>query len=99
MCSSDLARLADAQSEIGEMKKAALEDAEQTAQSYLAEAREQKHKMIDEAKKAALAEKEKIMQEANAEIEDLVSDAIDKMLASSEENALDKFLDRAEKEG
>ncbi len=91
--------LADAQSEIEEMKKAAFEDAEQTAQSYLTEAREQKHKMIDEAKKAAQSEKEKIMQEANAEIEELVSAAIDKMLASTDENALDKFLNCAEKEG
>ncbi len=91
-------RLAGAKAEIGQMKKKALEEAEQTAQSYLAEAKEQKRKIIDNAKKEAQSEKEKIMQEANAEIEGMVSAAIDKMLVSAGENSLDNFLDRAEKE-
>lgn len=91
-------RLASAQAEIGQMKKKALEEAEQTAQAYLADANEQKRRIIQDAKKAAQSEKEKIMQEANAEIEGMVSAAIDKMLVSAGENSLDNFLDRAEKE-
>ncbi len=91
-------RLADVQEEIGQMKKKALEEAEQTAQAYLADANEQKCRIIQDAKKAAQAEKEKIMQEANAEIEGMVSAAMDKMLVSAGENSLDNFLDRAEKE-
>lgn len=91
-------RLASAQAEIGQMKKKALEEAEQTAQAYLADANEQKRRIIQDAKKAAQSEKEKIMQEANAEIEGMVSAAIDKMLVSAGENSLDNFLDRAEEE-
>ena len=46
----------------------------------------------------AESEKEKVLSEANAEIESMVSAAIDKMLVSAGADPLNDFLDKAEKE-
>ena len=68
-----------AQDEAAELKKKAMADADAAAKAH-----------IDDARKAALAEKNKILQEANAQIEDMVSAAVDKLLVPSG-SAYDSF--------
>ena len=71
-----------AQDEAAELKK--------KAKAHIADAQQEKQHIIDDARKAALAEKNKILQEANAQIEDMVSAAVDKLLVPSG-SAYDSF--------
>lgn len=91
-------RIAGAEKEIGEMKANAYKEAEKAAKACLEDAEDQKRKIIEDARTFAESEKKKIMQEANEEIEGLVAEAIDKMMASAEENPVDDFLSSAGKE-
>ena len=84
--------IAKAQDEAAELKKKAMADAEAAAKAHIEEAEHEKQRMIDDARKAAQAEKNKILQEANAQIEEMVSAAVDKLLVPAG-SAYDSFDD------
>lgn len=84
--------IAKAQDEAAELKKKAMADAEAAAKVHIEEAEHEKQRMIDDARKAAQAEKNKILQEANAQIEEMVSAAVDKLLVPAG-SAYDSFDD------
>ena len=79
-----------AQEEAADIKKKAMADAETAAKSYIEDAEHEKQRIIDEAGKAAQAEKNKVLQEANAQIEEMVSAAVDKLLVPAG-SAYDSF--------
>ena len=81
-----------AQEEAADIKKKAMADAETAAKSYIEDAEHEKQRIIDEAGKAAQAEKNKVLQEANAQIEEMVSAAVDKLLVPAG-SAYDSFDD------
>lgn len=82
--------IAKAQDEAAELKKKAMADADLAAKAHIADAEQEKQRIIDDAKRAAQAEKNKVLQETNAQIEELVSAAVDKLLVSSD-SAYDSF--------
>lgn len=84
--------IAKAQDEVAELKEKAMADAEAAAKAHIEEAEREKQRMIDDARKAAQAEKNKILQEANAQIEEMVSAAVDKLLVPAG-SAYDSFDD------
>lgn len=86
-----------AQTEIAQLRAKAAADAEEAAKERLAQAEKEKAKLLDEAKRAAQAEKAKVMQEANAEIESMVSAAVDKLLVPAGASSFDSFLENADK--
>ena len=79
-----------AQDEAAELKKKAMADADLAAKAHIADAEQEKQRIIDDAKRAAQAEKNKVLQETNAQIEEMVSAAVDKLLVSTE-SAYDSF--------
>ena len=79
-----------AQDEAAELKKKAMADADSAAKAHLAEAEQERLRILDDAKRAALAEKTKVLQEANAQIEEMVSAAVDKLLVPAG-SAYDSF--------
>lgn len=91
-------KLLDIEAEAKAIKDAAIKDAEEAAKEHIKAAEEEKKRIIATAKETAEAEKTKIINEANKEIENIVSSAVDKLLASSEKNPYDDFLNSAEKE-
>lgn len=84
--------IAKAQDEASELKKKAMADADVAAKAHIAEAEQEKNRIIDDAKRAAQAEKNKVLQEANAQIEEMVSAAVDKLLVPAG-SAYDSFED------
>lgn len=84
--------IAKAQDEASELKKKAMADANVAAKAHIAEAEQEKNRIIDDAKRAAQAEKNKVLQEANAQIEEMVSAAVDKLLVPAG-SAYDSFED------
>ena len=85
-----------AQDEAAELKKKAMADADAAAKAHLDEAEQEKQRILADAKRAALAEKNKVLQEANAQIEEMVSAAVDKLLVPAG-SAYDSF-DSAEQQ-
>ncbi len=81
-----------AQDEAAELKKKAMADAETAAKAHIAEAEQEKQRILDDARRAAQAEKNKVLQEANAQIEEMVSAAVDKLLVPAG-SAYDSFED------
>ena len=81
-----------AQEEAADIKKKAMAEAETAAKSYIEDAEHEKQRIIDEAGKAAQAEKNKVLQEANAQLEEMVSAAVDKLLVPAG-SAYDSFDD------
>ena len=81
-----------AQEEAADIKKKAMADAETAARSHIEDAEQEKQRIIDDARKAAKAEKNKVLQEANAQIEEMVSAAVDKLLVPAG-SAYDSFDD------
>lgn len=79
-----------AQDEAAELKKKAMADADLAAKAHIANAEQEKQRIIDDARRAAQAEKNKVLQETNAQIEEMVSAAVDKLLVSTE-SAYDSF--------
>ena len=79
-----------AQDEAAELKKKAMADADAAAKAHLDEAEQEKQRILADAKRAALAEKNKGLQEANAQIEEMVSAAVDKLLVPAG-SAYDSF--------
>ena len=73
-----------AQDEAAELKKKAMADADAAAKAHL------EQRILADAKRAALAEKNKVLQEANAQIEEMVSAAVDKLLVPAG-SAYDSF--------
>ena len=67
-------------------------DAETAAKSHIEDAEREKQRIISDARKAAQAEKNKVLQEANAQIEEMVSAAVDKLLVPAG-SAFDSFDD------
>ena len=76
--------------EAAELKKKAMADADAAAKAHLDEAEQEKQRILADAKRAALAEKNKVLQEANAQIEEMVSAAVDKLLVPAG-SAYDSF--------
>ncbi len=91
-------KLEDAEAEIADMKRKGMASAREAADKYMEEAKNEKKDLLIKAQAEAQAEREKILTKANAEIETMVSAAIDKMLAADGNDPLDNFLDKAEKE-
>lgn len=81
-----------AQDEAAELKKKAMADAETAAKAHIAEAEQEKQRILADARRAAQAEKNKVLQEANAQIEEMVSAAVDKLLVPAG-SAYDSFED------
>lgn len=81
-----------AQEEAADIRKKAMADAETAAKSHIEDAEHEKQRIIDDARKAAQAEKNKVLQEANAQIEEMVSAAVDKLLVPAG-SAYDSFDD------
>ena len=81
-----------AQEEAADIRKKAMADAETAARSHIEDAEQEKQRIIDDARKAAQAEKNKVLQEANAQIEEMVSAAVDKLLVPAG-SAYDSFDD------
>ena len=79
-----------AQDEAAELKKKAMADADLAAKAHIADAEQEKQRIIDDARRAAQAEKNKVLLETNAQIEEMVSAAVDKLLVSTE-SAYDSF--------
>lgn len=84
--------IAKAQDEAAELKKKAMADADNAAKAHIAEAEQEKLRIIDDARRAAQAEKNKVLQETNAQIEKMVSAAVDKLLVPAG-SAYDSFDD------
>ncbi len=72
--------IAKAQDEAAEIRKKAVADADAAAKAHIADAEQEKQRILDDARRSAQAEKNKALQEANAQIEDMVSAAVDKLL-------------------
>ncbi len=72
--------IAKAQDEAAEIRKKAVADADAAAKAHIADAEQEKQRILDDARRSAQAEKNKALQEANAQIEDIVSAAVDKLL-------------------
>ena len=79
-----------AQDEAAELKKKAMADADLAAKAHIADAEQEKQRIIDDARRAAQAEKNKVLQETNAQIEEMVSAAVDKLLVPAG-SAYDSF--------
>lgn len=84
--------IAKAQEEAADIRKKAMADAETAAKSHIEDAEREKQRIISDARKAAQAEKNKVLQEANAQIEEMVSAAVDKLLVPAG-SAFDSFDD------
>ncbi len=91
-------RLKDAEAEIADMKRKAAEEAKLSADAYIEDAKNEKAALLLKAQKEAEAEKQNILAKANAEIEEMVSAAMDKALAA-DADPMEDFLGKAEKEG
>ena len=72
--------VAKAQEEAADIKKKAMADADSAAKAHLAEAEQERQRILSDARRAAVSERDKILQEANEQIEDMVSAAVDKLL-------------------
>ena len=83
---------------LDEMKKNAAKDAENAANARLEEAEKEKKRIISSAVKSAEAEKEKILCSADSQIEELVSKAVDKIVAEKNGDSFDDFLNSAKGE-
>jgi F-type H+-transporting ATPase subunit b len=86
-------QLAEVQTEISAKRAESDKKAKAAADAKIAAADEEGRKIIAKAKENAGYEKEKILAEANSEIEAMVNDAVDKMLASKTGDPFDDFLD------
>lgn len=84
--------ISKAQEEAADIRKKAMADAETAAKSHIEDAEREKQRIISDARKAAQAEKNKVLQEANAQIEEMVSAAVDKLLVPAG-SAFDSFDD------
>lgn len=85
-------RLEEADKEIAIKKAEGVKQAQVLAEARIAAANEEGRKIVEKAKANAGYEKEKILAQANAEIETMVSEAVDKMLASKTGDPFDDFL-------
>ena len=96
-------RMAEAESEISQMKAKSRQEIEKNRDSQIQAAKDEAGRIIREAKEAAGREKEKIISEAQAEILDMVTDATEKLaLKASAGEEFDQFLnavDLAEERG
>ena len=86
-------RLKEVDSEIIAVKQKANEEARTEAAKKLDAAKAEGDRIIAKARKEAESEKQRIVSDVSDEINDLVGEAIDKMLKSSSGDAIDDFLD------
>lgn len=91
-------KLKDVEAEIEKIKADAVKEAEKITKERLKTAEEEKIKIIEEAKRNAQAQKNKILAEANSQIEEMVSEAVDRVMPTENKNSFDEFLEKAEKE-
>lgn len=83
--------------EVTEIREKARKDTERINAKRIQDAHETAAKIISDAKKEALREKQKIIAEAQADISDMVTDAIEKLaLENTTSEAYDQFLDAVE---
>ncbi len=90
--------ISEAQSQADAIKANALKEADVMAKEHIKSAEDAKAKIISDAKKSAEIEKDKILAQANSQIEQMVSEAIDKVLIPAGKNSFDDFLESARKE-
>ena len=90
--------ISEAQSQADAIKAKALKEADAAAKEHIKSAEDAKAKIINDAKKSAEIEKDKILAQANSQIEQMVSEAIDKVLIPAGKNSFDDFLESARKE-
>lgn len=90
--------ISEAQSQADAIKADALKEADVMAKEHIKSAEDAKAKIISDAKKSAEIEKDKILAQANSQIEQMVSEAIDKVLIPAGKNSFDDFLESARKE-
>lgn len=90
--------ISEAQSQADAIKANALKEADVMAKEHIKSAEDAKAKIISDAKKSADIEKDKILAQANSQIEQMVSEAIDKVLIPAGKNSFDDFLESARKE-
>lgn len=74
-----------------------MESARQTAAQYMKEAEAECRALLQKTQKEAEAERRKLRARANAEIGEMVSEAIDKALASRDADPVDDFIGKAKK--
>jgi len=87
-------RMAEAETEISEMRAKAREEVSAKRDKQIQAANEEAEKIIREAKAEANREKENIIAEAQQEISEMVTDATEKLaLKASAGEAFDQFLD------
>lgn len=91
-------KLGHADEEIRARKKEAAAELEKAIRARNAEAEAQAKEIIEQAEKAAQARRDKALEDSNRDIRKLAIDAVEKLAISSDSEALDKFLDEAERE-
>lgn len=89
-------QLKNAENEIAEMKKTAIEIAEKTKNAYIEEAKQEKQKILANVQNEAILEKQRILANANKDIESMLATAVDKLIHNTD--PLNEFLNKAEKE-
>lgn len=96
-------KMAEAESEINQMKTASRQEIEKNRESQLTAAKDEAERILKEARDQANREKQKILSEAQAEISEMVTDATEKLaLQATAGEAFDQFLnavDLAEERG
>lgn len=90
-------RMKDVDKEISAMKNEAMTAAKKAAAEEIAAAKAERLNIIEQAKSEAEREKAKIIAGAATEIENMVSEAIDKVLVSAKADPLDDFLNKVER--
>ena len=91
-------KLGHADEAIRARKKEAAAELEKAIRARNAEAEAQAKEIIEQAEKAAQARRDKALEDSNRDIRKLAIDAVEKLAISSDSEALDKFLDEAERE-
>ncbi len=91
-------RLKDVEKEMEEHKAKAIQEAVNDADEILNSARKEAERIISEAQNTARMEKEKIVEEAKKDIAIMVVETTEKLLAQSDKEAFDQFLNTLAKD-
>ena len=91
-------QLANADAEIAEKKKAAMDAADRRAKDISKTAEEEAAGILSQAKKQAAAERDRIIGEAGDQITEMAKEAAEKAIFGSTSDAYDSFLEMVEEE-
>ena len=91
-------QLANADAEIAEKKKAAMDAADRRAKDISKRAEEEAAGILSQAKKQAAAERDRIIGEAGDQITEMAKEAAEKAIFGSTSDAYDSFLEMVEEE-